>query len=97
MHYSHTIANPVAAGDEHTYRWYIKSAITRTPSKAKNQLEWIVKLATKNQWGIHVLDHRVSFLSMLEAEQGWNTHTHTYTYAYIQHNYKLADTLNGFI
>lgn len=76
-----SIVNPVAAGDEYTYRWYIKTAITRTPSKAKNQLEWIVKLAPKNQWGIHVLDHSVSFLSMLEADEDWNVHTHTY----IQH------------
>lgn len=39
--------NPVAVGDEHTYRWYIKTAITRTPGKAKNQSEWIVKPASK--------------------------------------------------
>lgn len=39
-----TIVNPPALGDEYTWRWCIKSAITRTPSKAKNQLERIVKL-----------------------------------------------------
>lgn len=78
MHFPQTIVNPLAVGDEYTYRWYIKTAITRTPSKAKNQLEWIVKLATKNQWAIHVLDHRVSFLSMLEADEGW-TYTHILT------------------
>lgn len=80
MHFPQTIVNPLAVGDEYTYRWYIKTAITRTPSKAKNQLEWIVKLAPKNQWAIHVLDHRVSFLSMLEADEGW-------TYTHIQHKY----------
>lgn len=84
MHFPQTIVNPLAVGDEYTYRWYIKTAITRTPSKAKNQLEWIVKLAPKNQWAIHVLDHRVSFLSMLEADEGW-AYTHTYTH--IQHKY----------
>lgn len=80
MHFPQTIVNPVAVGDEYTYRWYIKTAITRTPSKAKNQLEWIVKLAPKNQWAIHVLDHRVSFLSMLEADEGW-TYTHILTFS----------------
>lgn len=80
MHFPQTIVNPLAVGDEYTYRWYIKTAITRTPSKAKNQLEWIVKLAPKNQWAIHVLDHRVSFLSMLEADEGW-AHTHILTFS----------------
>lgn len=80
MHFPQTIVNPVAVGDEYTYRWYIKTAITRTPSKAKNQLEWIVKLAPKNQWAIHVLDHRVSFLSMLEADEGW-TYIHILTFS----------------
>lgn len=75
LHTYASIVNPVSAGDEYTYRWCIKTAITRTPSKAKNQLEWIVKLAPKNQWGIHVLDHSVSFLSMLEADEDWNMHT----------------------
>lgn len=69
MRWVAAIINRVAAGDEYTSRWYIKTAITRTPSKAKNQSEWIVKLAPKNQWAIHVLDHSVSFLSMLEAKE----------------------------
>lgn len=77
LHFPQTIVNPDAVGDEYTYRWYIKTAITRTPSKAKNQLEWIVKLAPKNQWAIHVLDHTVSFLSMLEADEG-STYTRVY-------------------
>lgn len=80
VHFPQTIVNPPAVGDEYTYRWYIKTAITRTPSKAKNQLEWIVKLAPKNQWAIHVLDHKVSFLSMLEADEDWMyAHTQTHT------------------
>lgn len=66
------IVNPVAVGDEHTYRWYIKTAITRTPGKAKNQSEWIVKPASKNQWGIHVLDHSVIPLNV----GGRNVHEH---------------------